>query len=198
MLKKIKHKGFLGALSGLLVLWLVVQINHEKLSPDQIQSEQIQNYDLILVRGISWQSQILRLNKIFGESYSHVGILVKEDSGVYVLHATPDGQPHNGIRFDSLEKFLNLSVVTSIAMLRLNGSSLNSTETIAKRVAWYREQSIPFDYKFNTSDSSELYCSELVLRIFEGLVNVRLDEPVHPNRFLRMKAFRKLSAISSE
>ena len=90
----------------------------EKVDICKIDQNRIEDFDIILSKGQSAQSKIIRLLNLSTKDYSHIGIIYKEKGKVFVLHATPDGTKSNGIRYDDLESFLFLSHVCDFIILR--------------------------------------------------------------------------------
>lgn len=159
-------------------------INHN----DRINIEQ---YDIILSRGQSIQSKLLNLFNTSLQTYSHIGIIQKEGNEVYILHSTPDGTKENGIRYDKLQDFINLSNVNYYRILRLN--SINNKEKLSKSIKYFKDGKFPFDYNFDNLNKDKIYCSELVFDIFNksGLIESKLDlsKPIHPKEFAKMVEF---------
>ncbi len=81
------------------------------------------SYDIIVTCGQSFYSRLINIKNFSSENYSHIGILVYENSEFFVLHSSPDGTKANGIRYDEIQKFIDLSDVNKYTVLRL--SNLN-------------------------------------------------------------------------
>lgn len=155
--------------------------------------EQIEHLDIILTSGQSVQSKMLNLINFSFESYSHIGIICKKKNSVFVLHSTTDGTKENGIRFDDLQSFLDLSNVNYYKILR-NDSISKSILSLNKSIERYKTNEIPFDYDFDNQNKDRIYCSELVYDIFSsnGILSTKLDldKPIHPKTFTKLNELK--------
>jgi uncharacterized protein YycO len=146
----------------------------------------LKNYDLIITSGQSVHSKLLNLFRFSNQNYSHIGIVLKENNNIYVLHSTPDGTNDNGIRYDDLQSFIDLSFVNYYKILRFD--TLTNIQNIQKKIEHYKKSKYPFDYKFDNKNKDEIYCSELIYDIYkeQGLeINkLNLDVAIHPKLFL--------------
>ena len=110
--------------------------------------------------------------------YTHVGIIQVSGRGVFVVHATPaeDAAHLGGVVVDSFDKFVGDAGVSRVAVYRLRSGDLRVAQ---QAVAWaiiQAQKRIPFDGKFDLSDSTAMYCTELVWRGFRS-AGVSLTEP---------------------
>ena len=164
----------------------------EKVDICKIDQNSIEDFDIILSKGQSAQSKIIRLLNLSTKDYSHIGIIYKEKGKVFVLHATPDGTKSNGIRYDDLETFINLSQVCDFIILRGRNLSLESRNKLWNEYVRYRNFSAPFDFDFDNLENAKIYCSELVWLIYKSaeLFETRdfnIEKPIYPSYFLRVK-----------
>lgn len=103
--------------------------------------------------------------------FSHVGLVVRRADGWVVFHSTPlEPGATGGVHAESLEHFVSNEVATQVAFFRID--SLN--EQLRQRVNDYLSSQLgkPFDYRFQYSDDSAQYCTELVLK---ALRNAGID-----------------------
>ena len=153
---------------------------------------QLKHLDIIVSSGQSVQSKLLNLINFSFDGYSHVGIICKENNQVFVLHSTTDGTKENGIRYDDLQSFIDLSDVNHYKVLRSKNIKI-SVLTINKEIIKYKTLKRPFDYDFNNYDKKKLYCSELIYDIYKnnGIIttNIDLKKPIHPKIFTKLKEF---------
>jgi len=97
--------------------------------------------------------------------FSHVGIILRQLDGLVVVHAVPDeGGNAGGVIVEPLAHFLASEVAVDHAILRLRG--LTSRQQLLIRNAAFEQLGKPFDFELRLSDASQVYCSELVLRVF--------------------------------
>ncbi|MBR4984476.1 MAG: hypothetical protein IKY83_01885 [Proteobacteria bacterium] len=152
----------LGILAGLLILGLnMAYFYHYKKFPPPPDLSGIQPYlkngDIILRSGIGFWSESFRQSNTKDKRFSHVGIVLVDEHGtVSVLHSEGDDHTGNGkVAIVSLEKFVGDSV--DIGISRLRDADPNQFAAEAKKYLGR-----PFDWKFDTDSSSEVYCTELV------------------------------------
>ena len=104
--------------------------------------------------------------------YSHVGLLVEKDSSWMVVHAVPrelDGpEDFERIKMESIESFLSpdLAIIGTLAH-----PPLKRTDRVVTRALEYVRDSVPFDNNFDLNDTTKLYCTEMIWRLFliEGI-----------------------------
>jgi len=164
----------------------------EKVEVNEIDKNKIEDFDIILSKGQSLQSKLIGLFKLSIEDYSHVGIIIKENNKLFVLHSTPDGTKTNGIRFDDLQTFFDLSNVSDYTVLRQQALSNDLCQRLRIEFERYKSSQVPFDYDFNNFDHRKIYCSELICLIFKNSGLSTLNEfdftkPIYPKYFLKMK-----------
>lgn len=173
-------------------VFLVVFIlnKKEKIIINSTDINQFNHLDIIVTSGQSVQSKILNLMNFSLESFSHVGIVCKEKNNVFILHSTTDGTKNNGIRYDDLQSFIDLSNVNYYKILRSKNIT-KSFSAINKDIEKYKNLEIPFDYDFDNKNKEQIYCSELVFDIYnnKGIITFELDlkKPIHPKIFTELK-----------
>ena len=178
-------------IAAFLVALLFIFFNQkEKIIVTAKDFEQFNNFDVIVSSGQSVQSKLLNLINFSSITYSHIGIVVKNNNEIYILHSTPDGTKENGIRFDNLQKFIDLSNVNYYKILRSKKTNKKKNLSLINIIVDYRSKNIPFDYNFNNLDKNEIYCSELVYDILTSnellMFELDLSRPIHPKTFLKM------------
>lgn len=153
------------------------------------------SYDVIITCGQSFYSRLINIKNFSSENYSHIGILLYENGKFFVLHSSPDGTKENGIRYDEIQKFLDLSDVSKYTVLRLSNLNQKEKDILSEEISILRHLNIPFDYDFNNRDQSQIYCSELVWIIYRKvspffLTGFEIDKPFHPYKFLEQDSFQ--------
>lgn len=177
----------------LIVLVLLYFISkNETVAMNEIDEDKIEDFDIILSKGQSAQSKLISLFKLSMKDYSHIGIIVKDNTKVFVLHSTPDGTQLNGIRYDDLQTFISLSNVSEYTVLRHQSISSEFHQRLRVEFERLKNSQVPFDFDFNNFDHRKIYCSELVCIIFRnsGLSSLQefdLTKPIFPRYFLNMK-----------
>ncbi len=166
-----------------------------KIIINQNDIKKIDNFDIIITKGQSLQSKILKILNLSSDNFTHVGFICKEKDKIYILHATPDGTNDNCIRYDNLQTFIDLSDVNYFVIIRSKNAIIN-TKAINKTIKKIKSSKVKFDYDFNNYDKTKLYCSELVYDIYNdnGLIKtkINLEKPIHPKEFLKLKEFMKV------
>jgi len=175
---------------GLVVLIILFFNKKEKIIINEIDLKQFENLDIIVTSGQSVQSKVLNIMSFSFESYTHVGIICKEKNRIFVLHSTTDGTKENGIRYDDLQSFIDLSNVNYYKVLRSENIRKYAL-LINHEIEKYRTLKIPFDYDFDNTTKDKIYCSELVYDIYKnnGIIISELDlyKPIHPKIFVKLK-----------
>ncbi len=97
--------------------------------------------------------------------FSHVGLIVRDEEMVWIVHAVPDQDGNDGgVIKESIEAFLDPQEASDFAIYR-HQTLTEDQEQIVRQVA-LGAIGTPFDYGLRLSDPGELYCSELVIRAF--------------------------------
>lgn len=123
--------------------------------------------DLLFRMG--WEGASRVVVGLGGGAYSHVGVALHTDSGWMAVHAVPNEQPEgvpDKVKCEPLSRFFAPDRACRGAVARVD-----CTDEEAGRVAWaawekYR-QGVPFDHRYDLADTSALYCTELVWRMYQ-------------------------------
>lgn len=126
--------------------------------------------DLAFRRGVGLMSRIVLTAGDGDGTYSHVGILKRVDSVWCVVHAVPDEPDFEGdvdrVKVEPLTRFFASDKAVRGAVMRLADDSL-----AACRAAWealrVAERGMLFDHRYNLSDTTEMYCTELVEFVYQ-------------------------------
>ncbi len=120
--------------------------------------------DLILRRGKSFVSQLVLLGDKDSE-YSHIGIVSLRNDTPYVIHAVP-GEVEQGmpeyVKMETVPEFLAIDKSADFAVYSLRSTYQEAGETAADKAMEFFREHIIFDSKFDHTDNSKLYCTELV------------------------------------
>lgn len=139
---------------------------HSSLSFD---TSLLQEGDLILRRGRSVSSRAVERADNQNNVYSHIGVLVCEDRGWWVIHCVPGEAAETGgvevIKFDSLALFLRDDRAEACAVFRYDTTAEVRT-SIAAGARQLLQQKVAFDRRYICSDSTELYCTEMIDLLF--------------------------------
>lgn len=127
----------------------------------------IQEGDVVFRSGRGINSEFVLFADNNGE-YSHVGIVVDTLGKLMVVHAVPEEPDFEGdvarVKMDSLNEFYSDKKATKGAVCR--PKDLELARKTAKLAAEIYKRNILFDEKFDASDTSKLYCTELLLFLY--------------------------------
>ena len=133
-----------------------------------ISHEQLSEGDLVFRRGSGAKSQAVLYADKTGK-YSHIGIIVKEGSEFMVVHITPgERKPKetvDKIKMEHLEDFFAHDKAKQGAILHFIDSQEYSKQA-AQYAKMLFEKEIVFDHDYNLDDSTKMYCSEMVWRVY--------------------------------
>jgi hypothetical protein len=120
--------------------------------------------DIVFRLGRTIQSNAIASQGAGG--YSHIGILVEVDSTLYVLHIEPSRQSSEKIKTEVLPEFFSSNQAVAGCVMRYSAISEPSKEVLADYAKHLLDSDISFDHDYLLSDSSRMYCTELVERIY--------------------------------
>lgn len=118
--------------------------------------------DLIMRLGRAHYSPVMaaRLSEV--GAYSHVGILAKEEGQWVVLHAEESSEKHfDGGVMEPVEGFFSGAYRVALFRTDLTDQQRADFVSAAKRLV---ALGLPFDIAFDATDTTSLYCTELVVR----------------------------------
>lgn len=121
--------------------------------------------DIILRQGTSFVSSFIARSFPGSHEMSHCGILV-EDNGIWkVIHSISGHiSEHDGIRIETAKTFMQKAFKNKVILVK---PKFNIDRKLITQQAWnYLILKAAFDHEFNLSDSSKLYCSELVRAVY--------------------------------
>ncbi len=145
--------------------------------------------DLVFRRG---RDAIARIALAYSAQprFSHVGLIVREGDATSVVHAIPvDVHSAGGVRREALGRFVAADMAADVAYYRID--ALTSAQRAVVRRYVLDALGRPFDYQFQYSDSSAVYCTELVVKALAAagldlspelttVTGLTLREPVIP------------------
>lgn len=167
LLMSISHLNNLFKLFLLIVLALSVRCsaNHTvNNSCVEIPVADFRPGDIVFRLGRTIQSNAIASQGAGG--YSHIGILVEVDSTLYVLHIEPSRQSSEKIKTEVLPEFFSSNQAVAGCVMRYSAISEPSKEVLADYAKHLLDSDISFDHDYLLSDSSRMYCTELVERIY--------------------------------
>ena len=133
--------------------------------------DQLREGDLVFRRGCNMTSNIIIAKDSY--NYSHIGMLhMQEDSSWHVIHAVNEEYDFEGdfdrVKIDPIERFFSgeRASAGAIAHSFIDDSTANA---MSNQAIQYVKDSIRFDDSFNLDDSSELYCTELIYKLYKKI-----------------------------
>ena len=157
------RKWFEAAILGLPLLLLLWSCQEED-TTILPQNVQLQAGDIVFRQGESFDSQAVLTADRSG-CYSHIGIVVDSCGWPMIVHAVPDEPDFEGdidrIKMDRPEVFFlrSRAAIGEVMRAKATEAALQAAET-AQHL--YRKH-LPFDHEYDDSDSSKMYCTELIL-----------------------------------
>lgn len=126
-------------------------------------------FDVLKTGDLVFRNEDSFLSKVFrsfdNSEYSHVGVVDVVDGYVYILHSEFSDMD-DGLKYESIDSFLSNAV--SYMVLRLkNSEGINFKENIKNLL----EKSPRFDFGFDYINRDKLYCTELVVDVYEDIVS---------------------------
>lgn len=126
--------------------------------------DSLQDGDLVFRQGLSPESQaVMQLDSAKGQ-YSHIGIAIK-DHGIWkVVHATPGEHPDDAkkVIIEPIDTFFLSTRAAHGAIMRLRDCSPTTTRQAATKAAEFAKRGTPFDFSYDWTNTSRLYCTELI------------------------------------
>lgn len=173
------------------------------LSVRQLESLELTDGDLAFRTG---RDVMARLILSQGESprFSHVGVVVRQSNGIFVVHALPhDGGKKGGVLIEPLSLFASTDNAIDVGFYRAIGIDAISRQKV--RTYALSQIGKPFDDEFKLSDDSHIYCTELAFKALKAadidmqgsiqhVTVLTLAEPVFPPDYLRRSV--RLEAIT--
>ncbi len=129
--------------------------------------KQFQNGDIILRYGYGYVSEQIvdYLNE--EQAVSHCGIIYKKDNHWQVIHSdSADNTSKDGVQITDFDVFTNHSKLNSIIVVRLKDIDSLASQKVINLAKNYADNKIPFDYTFDQTDDSKLFCTELIYQSF--------------------------------
>ena len=123
----------------------------------------IQTGDIVLRCGRDMTSYKIREMSETDKTYSHAGIAVVTDTGVFIYHLTPpeldEPKEDTAIRREPLEKFANPENNFELGVGRFPLSKEQVSRVIS-HLESMRAAKVSFDFLFDLGTKNKMYCSE--------------------------------------
>ncbi len=125
----------------------------------------LQDGDIILRKGRSMVSDLIARSFENSRRMSHCGIILNSAGGYEVVHTISGSiSEQDGIRKDTLQDFVLGADKANVYILR--SRNIRNQRLIRDNVTQLLSQNPPFDHNFDLEDSSRLYCTEMIRKVF--------------------------------
>lgn len=156
--------------------------------------------DIVFRRGVGLSSEAVLY--VDSGQYSHVGIVANYQGKKMIIHAVPGEKEFEGdidrIKMDSIQKFYSHDKAVAGAICR--PYDLGIGKKAANRAMELYGKHIPFDHDYDSSDTTKLYCTELLMYIYqkEGKELVDGDGHVFNVPFINHKVYTPSDIFKSK
>ncbi|MEE8443983.1 MAG: YiiX/YebB-like N1pC/P60 family cysteine hydrolase [Alphaproteobacteria bacterium] len=132
----------------------------------------LQSGDLVFRRSRTLWGDIAVEFSSRDQRFSHVGIVYRDASGLYVIHAIGNPVTRAGkVRRVSLGRFLENSRDVGFYRLRLAPAKRRA---VAEAALDHARRGTPFDADFSLDSSDSVYCTELIWRVVRQAAGVEI------------------------
>lgn len=100
------------------------------------------------------------------KGYSHVGVIIRSDTATLVVHVEPSRSTDERVRCERADDFFRSDRASAGAVMRIDGITDRQRSVITAYVLSLVEAGIGFDHDYSMTDSTRMYCTELVERAF--------------------------------
>ena len=165
--------------SLIFLLFFTIACDHKDTSKYNVVIDEsiLQEGDLVFRLGRGTSSQIVHFADK-ENSYSHIGLLVKDSIGWCVIHAVPGESDETGgleiIKCDPVARFFDYDRTVDGVIMRFDSINFIVSQIVRKAKELYNAQ-ILFDHQYLLSDTTTMYCTEFIHYVFLS-ANVDLSE----------------------
>ena len=153
------------------VLFALATLSCEKRSPrtptkPEIPTTEIRSCDLVFRLGRSIESSVIATHG----NYSHIGVIIERDSALLIAHIEPSREGSELTRYESVEEFFHPDRTSAGCVMRIDEIDSMQRRKIESYLLACKD--ITFDHYYTLSDTTQMYCSELVHR---ALMTANID-----------------------
>lgn len=167
--------------------------------PDTVR---LQSGDLAFREGESRESRaVTTLDR--SSLYTHVGMVVWNGDGWYVLHAVPSEratkQEEDSVKLEPIGTFFRSDRAVKGGVYRYPITPADTLALLHRGLALYHDRHPLFDNLFDAEDSTAFYCTELVCFLYQQVTGIDLSEgrrhnlPLYPNLIFCSDVFQNNS-----
>lgn len=154
-----------------VLLWGCSSTPHNKTGfLSTIPKETLRSGDIVFRQGAGLTSRIVQKADKNGV-YSHVGIVVRDKYGDYmVVHAVPDEPDYKGdadrVKLESVDDFFGNGKAICGAVMRVDVDSAKAARAATHALNIFQRNTL-FDHQYDLSDTTQMYCTELVYFVYK-------------------------------
>ena len=142
----------------------------EQLCSPDIPIEGLRVADIAFRLGRTIESDLIAASGGESNRYSHVGIIVNCDGEFSVIHIEPNPNDElDIIKQESLYDFFRSDRSVAGCVARIESLSPIERNIVQDKALRLFNSGITFDHKYALSDSSSMYCTELVENVFQSI-----------------------------
>lgn len=131
------------------------------------ESVELREGDVVMRRCTSISSRMVTWSDTDG-AFSHTGIVVDSAGTKMIVHAVPDEPDFDGdpdrVKMDSPARFFSSAHAIAAAVLRHPNAEV--ARNAARCAAEKYRQGVLFDHHFDDNDTTQLYCTELIVHAY--------------------------------
>ena len=163
-----RNKIFKLLILGLLALSVRCSASHSvACSEVEIPTADFRQADIAFRLGRTLQSEAIASQGVGG--YSHIGVLVEIDSALHVVHIEPTRRGSEKVKTETLREFFHPERSAAGCVMRYSGVNDSLRVILADYIKRYLDSEITFDHDYQLSDSSRMYCTELVESVYSHI-----------------------------
>ena len=162
------------------IIWIfllfLVSCSDDTKTPRVIINQSVENGDIVLRREDGFVSTMFSTVASTGGVFSHIGIAVVDSVGeISVLHCEmEETKEPSSVRIESIDNFLALA--DTFAVYRLE-YPLEVRDEVVNKAMVRNARGARFDFDFDNTTDSLLYCTELVAKSINDALGEDLVKP---------------------
>lgn len=150
----------------ILLAICVVQCRTREISMPTPPIEEFVSGDLVFRLGRTLESDAIAATADEGVDYSHVGVIIRQGDSIRVIHIEPERNGEERVKSESVEEFFHPSRAVKGCVARREPLTERELQMIEDKSLSLLKSGIRFDHDYSLSDSSAMYCTELINAIF--------------------------------
>lgn len=150
----------------ILTLLCVVQCRTRQVVIPTISVESMRSGDVAFRLGRTIESDAIAAVADSGQGYSHVGVVVSQGDSLYVVHIEPERGGAERVKREPVAEFFHPAKAVAGCVARYGAMTERQRQVLERETIRLFEQGVVFDHDYSLSDTSRMYCTELVDYLF--------------------------------